>query len=55
MARFALVKDGKTVNVIEWDAETEYTPPEGCKIMPAALAPPMPEPFVETVAFDPKA
>lgn len=38
--RYAVVKDGKTVNVIVWDGVTSYTPPEGCELVLEADAPP---------------
>lgn len=36
---YALVKDGKTVNVIAWDGEAPYTPPDGCDVVPIEDAP----------------
>ena len=45
--RYALVKDGKTINVIAWDGVSPYTPPAGCVVVPAEQAPPMPEPEPE--------
>lgn len=41
--RYALVKDGKTINYIAWDGVTPYAPPDGCECVPADQAPPMEE------------
>lgn len=45
--RYALVKDGVTVNIIVWDGETPYTPPDGMEVMPEEKAPPMIQPEPE--------
>lgn len=39
--RYALVKDGKTINFIAWDGETPYNPPDKCEVIIAEKAPPM--------------
>ncbi|MEQ1651078.1 MAG: hypothetical protein ABL897_01170 [Hyphomicrobium sp.] len=39
MARFALVQNGVTINLIEWDGVCEYTPPKGCELVPERDAP----------------
>lgn len=44
---YALVKNGVTVNIIAWDGVAPYTPPDGCTIVPADQAPPMPQPDPE--------
>lgn len=43
---YAIVKDGKTINLIAWDGVSPYTPPNGGELVPAEEAPPMetPEP-----------
>ncbi len=33
MARYALIKDGVVVNVIEWDGISSWTPPEGYELV----------------------
>ena len=33
--RYALIKDGKVENVIEWDGQSEYQPPDGYTMLPA--------------------
>lgn len=33
--RYALIKDGKVENVIEWDGVSEYQPPDGYIMLPA--------------------
>ena len=33
--RYALIKDGKVENVIEWDGVSEYQPPDGYTMLPA--------------------
>lgn len=30
--RYAIVQDGVVVNIILWDGETEWTPPEGTTV-----------------------
>lgn len=37
--RYAIVKDGKTVNRVLWDGSTPLTLPEGCDIVPESDAP----------------
>lgn len=53
MARFALVQNGVTVNVIEWDGKTPYTPPTGCELVPEQTAPKFdpPKPDMTKVKF----
>lgn len=41
---YALVKDGKTINIIAWDGETAYTPPDGCELVLAEDAPALEKP-----------
>lgn len=36
---YAIVKDGKTINIIEWDGETELKLPEGETLVPQDQAP----------------
>ena len=33
MAQFAIVKNNVVVNVISWDGQSDYTPPEGCSLV----------------------
>jgi hypothetical protein len=40
MNRFALVRDGATVDVILWDGIAPFTPPAGATLVPEGEAPP---------------
>ena len=33
MGEYAVVRDGVVENIIVWDGETEWSPPEGCEVI----------------------
>jgi hypothetical protein len=41
MARYAIVRDGMTENIIILEDEAKYNPPEGTELVPEDKAPPM--------------
>lgn len=39
MTRYAVIKDGSVINVVEWDGNTaNWCPPAGCTVVPSEVA-----------------